>query len=179
MSHKSHQRPKSPRDRDRVKPAVQQNVQSRVNLAYHAIAQPNPQETADVSEPDVKDAQLLIDEIVSPPVTPPSATAPPPAVPTVKASAAVPPEPLPGRHTTQRTPTPQGELSDLFESLRELFVRDRANGARGDAQRCGICYLTFPREQLRYREEEGFYACLDCETVITTQRIVMLRRQRK
>ena len=67
----------------------------------------------------------------------------------------------------------------MFETLRALFVRDRANGARPDAARCGICYLTYTRDELIYHEEAGFYACTDCQHALETGAITMLRRQRR
>ncbi|MBA3825320.1 MAG: hypothetical protein H0X24_15655 [Ktedonobacterales bacterium] len=83
------------------------------------------------------------------------------------------------KHITQRTATPPGELSEMFETLRALFVRDRTNGSRPDAARCGICYLTFAREELTYHEEAGFYACPDCQQALQARGIAMLRRQRR
>lgn len=82
------------------------------------------------------------------------------------------------KHVTQRTPTPPSELSEMFATLRDLFVQDRANAARPDAARCGICYLTFPREQLVYREAEGYYACPECLAGMNGTHLPMLRRQR-
>jgi len=83
------------------------------------------------------------------------------------------------KHITQRTPTPPGELSEMFSTLRELFVQDRSNASRPDATRCGVCYLTFPRDQLIYREVEGYYACADCAAALNGTHLPMLRRQRK
>jgi hypothetical protein len=88
-------------------------------------------------------------------------------------------DPFSPKHVTQRTPTPPSELSDMFATLRDLFVHDRANAARADAARCGICYLTFPREQLVYREAEGYYACQECVAGMNGTHLPMLRRQRK
>jgi hypothetical protein len=85
----------------------------------------------------------------------------------------------PGRHITQQTPTPPGELSEMFATMRALFVQDRANGSRTDAARCGVCYLTFPRDELVYREAEGFYACPACEQALRNGTLPMIRRQRR
>lgn len=97
---------------------------------------------------------------------PPAAVAPPPA------------SPHP-RHTGQHVPTPPSELTPLLESLRDLFVQDRANGARADATRCGICYLTFPRDELTYFEQAGYYACRACAAATAAHQLTMVRRQRK
>ncbi len=91
----------------------------------------------------------------------------------------LPAEGKPTKHITQRTATPPSELSEMFETLRARFVRDRSNGARPDAARCGICYLTFAREELTYHEDAGFYACPDCDAALHARGIAMLRRQRR
>ncbi len=83
------------------------------------------------------------------------------------------------RHITQRVATPPNALSPLLETLRALFSEDRANGAQADAMRCGICYLTYHREFLRYHEAEGFYACQACETALGSAQVHMVHRQRK
>lgn len=84
-----------------------------------------------------------------------------------------------GRHITQRTPTPSSELTPLLEALRALFNQDRTLSAHGDAVRCGICYLTFPRDQVHYHETEGFYACPTCEAALGKHQLPMIHRQRK
>ncbi len=84
-----------------------------------------------------------------------------------------------GRHTGQQTPTPASELTPLLDSLRAIFINDRAVGSRADVGRCGICYLIFAREELHFHEEEGFYACETCETALGTARLPMVHRQRK
>lgn len=88
-------------------------------------------------------------------------------------------EPAPVRHGGQKTPTPPSELTPMFTELRELFMRDRAFASRQDTARCGICYLTFARDQLVLRETDGFYACPTCEASLGHQQLPMLRRQRK
>ncbi len=83
------------------------------------------------------------------------------------------------KHVNQHTPTPPSELSEMFATLRALFVQDRSNAARPDAARCGVCYLTFSRDQLVYREAEGYYACPACLDGLNGTHLPMLRRQRK
>lgn len=83
------------------------------------------------------------------------------------------------RHGGQRTPTPLGELTPMFTELRDLFARDRAFASRQDTARCGICYLTFTRDQLIFRETDGFYACPVCDASLGQRHLPMLRRQRK
>nr|MBF6592552.1 hypothetical protein [Ktedonobacterales bacterium] len=118
------------------------------------------------------------EDAVALPTPLPATPAPAPAMPI---PAAAPPatahgahgasEPIPGRHITQRTPTPASELTPMFEELRQLFAQDRAYGARADAARCGICYLTYPRDELIYREQDGFYACPACARGLGPQRL--------
>ncbi len=83
------------------------------------------------------------------------------------------------RHITQRVATPPNALTPLLETLRALFSEDRGNGAHADAMRCGICYLTYHREFLRYHEAEGFYACQACEVALGSAQVHMVHRQRK
>ncbi len=83
------------------------------------------------------------------------------------------------RHITQRVATPPNALTPLLETLRALFSEDRGNGVHADAMRCGICYLTYHREFLRYHEAEGFYACQACEVALGTAQVHMVHRQRK
>lgn len=85
----------------------------------------------------------------------------------------------PMRHGGQRTPTPPSELTAMLDSLREMFVRDRANGSRGDAARCGVCYLTYSQAELTFREDDGLYLCRDCSNALGNQHLPMLRRQRR
>lgn len=115
-------------------------------------------------------------------VAPPATSAPPPApvAPRFARGPEPPSAPTPHpRHMGQKTPTPPSELTGLLDALRELFAQDRATGSRADAARCGLCYLTFPRDELVYVEDAGYYACRACAEATSNQRIMMLHRQRK
>jgi hypothetical protein len=199
MSHKGNQRGKG--RPEKARPAVQHTTAPR---AVKAVAPPTdavpPLAVAPASPPP---AAVPPKPEGAFPVAPPASQASTP-VPTTNGVKAPPPNgatlshaPAPastvvpstnghgngegksGKHITQHTPTPPSELSDMFETLRALFVRDRANGARPDAARCGICYLTFARDELTYHEEAGFYACPDCQAALHARNIPMLRRQRR
>ncbi len=83
------------------------------------------------------------------------------------------------RAITQHTPTPVGELTDMLDDLRESFITYRAISSRPDAGHCGVCYMAFPAEELRYREADGMYICPKCSVTLQNQRMPMIRRQRK
>ncbi len=83
------------------------------------------------------------------------------------------------RTITQHTPTPVGELTNMLDDLRESFIAYRAVSSRPDAGHCGVCYMAFPAEELRYREADGLYICPQCNAALQNQRIPMIRRQRK
>lgn len=201
-AHKTHprQKPQPPRpERDKAKLPAPPSVQSP----------PVPPSTVVLPVPPSAALQLPANERPATPATPPPAPITPPAkaiseikedlpapvtpappsplIGPVSATAAPPPRAAQNgngdhhtqKHISQRTPTPPGELSEMFATMRALFAHDRTLGARGDAARCGICYLTFPREQLVYREADGFYACPDCDTALSHTSLPMLRRQRK
>ena len=128
-----------------------------------------------------------------PPLAVNGARAQPPSTPSAAEKNTVPPaeeppaqeKPLPmhgmktARHTAQNTPTPRGDLTYMLDTLRQLFVHDRMVGARPDATRCGICYLMFTPDEVVYREDEGFYACVNCAGALGPQRLPMLRRQKR
>ncbi len=71
------------------------------------------------------------------------------------------------------------DFEAMIASLHELFERDRQIASQPDAARCGICYLYYALDELRYREEEGFYICASCERQLGKQQMPMLRRQQK
>lgn len=71
------------------------------------------------------------------------------------------------------------DFDEMISSLRELFTHDRQVASQQDSTRCGICYLYFAAGELRYREEEGFYVCLNCERTLGKQILPMVRRQQK
>lgn len=71
------------------------------------------------------------------------------------------------------------DFEAMIDSLRELFARDRQMASQQDSKRCGICYLYFSSEELRYREEEGFYVCPTCQQALGKQTVRMIRRQQK
>jgi hypothetical protein len=87
-------------------------------------------------------------------------------------------EPGFARYSTQRTPTPPNELTEMIDSLRQLFVQDRLYAARFDATRCGVCYLTYSTDMVTYREDDGCYICSTCAKVLGNNHIPMIRRQR-
>jgi hypothetical protein len=70
------------------------------------------------------------------------------------------------------------EFEYLIQSLRTLFEHDRQVASQSETTRCGICYLYFSLNELRYREE-GFYVCTACEHALGKQYITMLHRQQK
>lgn len=70
------------------------------------------------------------------------------------------------------------EFEYLIQSLHDVFERDRQIASQPETTRCGICYLHFSVNELRYREE-GFYVCSACEHVVNKQYISMLHRQQK
>ncbi|HLH63788.1 MAG TPA: hypothetical protein VKV20_19080 [Ktedonobacteraceae bacterium] len=78
-----------------------------------------------------------------------------------------------------RSYTGSFDFEGLIASLRELFARDRQVASQQDSTRCGICYLHYALSELRYREEEGFYVCPNCEKVLGKQSLPMIRRQQK
>lgn len=71
------------------------------------------------------------------------------------------------------------DFEAMIDSLRELFAHDRQVASQQDSKRCGICYLYFTGEDLRYREEEGFYVCPACQQALGKQTLCMIRRQQK
>lgn len=71
------------------------------------------------------------------------------------------------------------DFDEMIASLRELFTHDRQVASQPDSTRCGICYLYFEVDELRYREEEGFYICPNCERTLGKQTLPMIRRQQK
>jgi hypothetical protein len=71
------------------------------------------------------------------------------------------------------------DFEALISSLRELFAQDRQVASQQDSTRCGICYLHFTVSELHYREEEGFYVCLNCERTLGKHILPMVRRQQK
>lgn len=71
------------------------------------------------------------------------------------------------------------DFEAMIDSLRELFAHDRQVASQQDSKRCGICYLYFNSEELRYREEEGFYVCPGCQQALGKQTVHMIRRQQK
>lgn len=71
------------------------------------------------------------------------------------------------------------DFEEMLTSLRELFAHDRQVASQQDSTRCGICYLYFAISELRYREEEGFYACANCERMLGKHTLPMVRRQQK
>jgi hypothetical protein len=83
------------------------------------------------------------------------------------------------RTLASRSSAPLNGVEDLVRVLRELFIEDRAYSARPDAVRCGICYLVLPRDQMIYREDDGFYLCPTCAEALGGQHIPMVRRQRR
>lgn len=74
-------------------------------------------------------------------------------------------------------PESRGEVGALIDTLHDLFAQDRAIASRGDATRCGICYLHFPLADLEYREAEGFYVCSGCKRALGHLSLMMIRRQ--
>lgn len=80
---------------------------------------------------------------------------------------------------TARTYGNSFDFEELIASLRDLFARDRQMASQADNRRCGICYLYFTANDLRYREEEGFYICTNCEGTLGKQTLPMVRRQQK
>lgn len=81
------------------------------------------------------------------------------------------------------TPQPRGDVrgdvGPLIDSLREVFVQDRAISSQGGSTRCGICYLHFPFSELEYREAEGYYVCPECKRALGPARLPMVRKQRR
>ncbi len=202
-SHKAQQRAKQRGERDKAKPPLQQSAPPRIAQANGKIAPPaaaprmqspltsekaphspesglvsveHMQESASQAAIRAEGASAPAREDDTPPA--PSATSSAPTTqrgPHMNGSS----DGHSTKHVTQRAPTPPGELSEMFATLRDLFVQDRANASRPDAARCGICYLTFPRDHLVYREAEGYYACPECARALNGARLPMLRRQRK
>lgn len=70
------------------------------------------------------------------------------------------------------------DFEQMIQSLRELFEHDRQVASQPDATRCGVCYLHFSVDELRYREE-GFYVCQACEQTLGKHPVPMLRKQQK
>ncbi len=68
------------------------------------------------------------------------------------------------------------DFDAMIASLKELFEHDRQVASQPDATRCGICYLHFQVNELRYRDE-GFYICPSCERALGKQSLPMLRKQ--
>lgn len=75
-------------------------------------------------------------------------------------------------------PEVRAGLGALIDSLHELFARDRAVASQAGI-RCGICYLHFPKEELEYRDEEGYYVCGNCKEALARERLNMVRRQHR
>jgi len=71
------------------------------------------------------------------------------------------------------------DFEEMITSLRDLFTHDRQVASQADNRRCGICYLYFITNELRYREEEGFYVCSGCERSLGKQTLPMVRYQQK
>jgi|GEM_PF-528190 len=71
------------------------------------------------------------------------------------------------------------DYESMLLALRELFALDRQVASQPDSSRCGICYLHFTINELRYQDEEGFYVCRRCENALGNQMMPMLRRQQK
>lgn len=80
---------------------------------------------------------------------------------------------------TERSYSGSVDFDNMIQSLHELFERDRQIATQPESKRCGICYLYFSGNDLRYREEEGFYVCQGCERSLGKHRVPMLRRQQK
>ena len=190
-SHKAQQRNKQqPRiERDKSKPMLQQSA--RIPQVVVAVAPTPPPEDVRRASPAPISPVPVTPEVVPAPDPPPVSQ---PSEPENELPPPVPPAPIPSntpklaatngdihttKHISQRTPTPPGELTEMFATMRALFVHDRTNGSRADAARCGVCYLTFPRDQLIYREVEGFYACPECQTALSNGSLPMLRKQRR
>lgn len=185
-------------DKDKVRLVIQQSTQqASKDISAHPEPRANnkskekdgvappanvpPPEPVDVVPPVVPVTKALVPPVSVNKPTPALPATPPPAPVANAANGA----PLfanakhSGRHTGQRTPSPQGELTDMLDTLRAVFVHDRTLGAHTDAMRCGVCYLMFAAEDASYREEEGFYACPACTVSLGNQSLIMLRRQRK
>ena len=188
-SHKAQQRSKQqPRiERDKSKPMVQQNARTpqvvvavvptpplvEVRRTLPVAPVPTAPEAAHVQA--VPPVAKVTEPEKEPPPAPSRVVAPPPAPKMAATNGDI----HTTKHISQRTPTPPSELSEMFDTMRALFVQDRTNGSRADAARCGICYLTFSRDQLVYRETEGFYACPECQTALNNGSLPMLRKQRR
>ncbi len=86
---------------------------------------------------------------------------------------------LPIIKTPERSSGTGFDFEQMIEALRELFEHDRQIASQGDATRCGLCYLHFVVSEVRYREEEGFYVCQNCEHTLGKHKIPMLRQQQK
>lgn len=71
------------------------------------------------------------------------------------------------------------DFDEMITSLRDLFAHDRQVASQQDSKRCGICYLYFNPSELRYREDEGFYACPACEHNLGKHVLPMIRQQQK
>jgi len=71
------------------------------------------------------------------------------------------------------------DFDEMITSLRDLFAHDRQVASQQDSKRCGICYLHFSPNELRYREEEGFYVCSGCERSLGKHLLPMVRQQQK
>jgi hypothetical protein len=80
---------------------------------------------------------------------------------------------------TSRSYTGSFDFEALLTSLHELFEHDRHLASQQESRRCGICYLYFAAEDLRYREAEGFYVCSGCAHALGKQTLPMIRRQQK
>ena len=70
------------------------------------------------------------------------------------------------------------DFEEMLHSLHDLFEHDRQIASQTDATRCGICYLHYSVDELRYREE-GFYTCKECERSLGNHHVSMLHRQQK
>lgn len=86
---------------------------------------------------------------------------------------------LPPVNTMRSSYTGAFDFEEMLSSLRELFAHDRQTASQLESKRCGICYLYFTVNELRYREEEGFYSCPGCERTLGKQTLPMVRRQQK
>ena len=76
-------------------------------------------------------------------------------------------------------PPPRDDVGKLIDALHAIFEQDRAIASQGSSQRCGVCFLHYPAEQLEYREGEGFYVCPACKRSLGNGPLMMVRRQQR
>ena len=86
---------------------------------------------------------------------------------------------LPILKMPERSMSPGFNFEQMIASLHELFEHDRHIASQSDSTRCGLCYLYFVVNELHYREEDGFYVCQNCEHLLGTHTIPMLRQQHR